>query len=186
MTQVLPFYQTGLYAEQCSRSLLTMLSNWGAQGPFVVASWENQESLNFDEMNKNLDQFKNLPGGLYFIFCRAESSRFVYPVYVGMTSQSFYARLSQQKYQVLSDISSDKWEINFCKKFVVYVKFVSTPTAKFLESIFLAAFNFARNIMENIGTRNIDKNAIETPVDGIKHFKDILMDEIARLNNAIN
>ena len=63
------------------------------------------------------------------------------------------------------------------------MKDLNIATAKFLESTFLAAFNFARNTEENIGKRDLDSNAIASFADGKAHLKKVLTDEIKVLGN---
>ena len=169
---------------------MEILKKWDAQGPFKVASWVSYKNprtkktktfLDYRAMDKNLQTFANHKG-LYFIFCR-RSLVLLYPVYIGMTSQTFRTRLNQHKREVLGDISIYNWRVNFCKDFVVYVKDLNIATAKFLESTFLAAFNFARNTEENIGKRDLDSNAIASFADGKAHLKKVLTDEIKILKN---
>ena len=82
-------------------------------------------------------------------------------MYVGKTGQDFDTRLKQHRKPrgVLAEISRIQWQADFCEKFVVYVKDLDITSAKFFESVFLAAFNFARNKEENNEKRGLYCNA---------------------------
>ena len=148
---------------------------------------ETKVVLNYNILTK--DQEDKLKGkGIYFICCTTDKNG-VYPLYVGMTArQTFYDRLNQHKRKdVLADIRNSQWGHGFCKKFIFYVKEVNDPlTTKYLESIFLAAFNFPRNTQENIQTRNLDKSGTDYKDEGKKHLNIIVEKMKAYLENVIN
>ena len=103
-----------------------------------------------------------------------------------MTSQKFSARLKQHmNNDVLKQISNTEWEYGFCKKFVVYVKNMDIAAAKFFESTFLAAFNFARNHLENVEKR-LELHRYANQVGGTVHFKRVMDAKIKDLSNLGN
>ena len=123
--------------------------------------------------------------GIYFICCT--NPKAVYPVYVGITSQTFFKRLSKHKEKggVLARIYDEKWGLDVCQDFTLYVKKMDIPAAKFLESTFLAAFDFARNKEEN-DERRTELVQNGGKIDGSEHFFETLKTKNNNLQDAIN
>ena len=132
-----------------------MLKHWKTLDPVKVSHFTygisgRRPILKHYEIDKEDKDELDAHRGVYFICCSTVKND-IYPVYVGVTSQSFKDRLTGHKGKggVLSDIHCNKWELGFCDDFLLYVKAADPPAAKFLESTFLAAFDFARNKAEN-------------------------------------
>ena len=144
-------------------------------------------SLEYYQIDKDELSKLGKSKGIYFICCSNKAFReAVYPVYVGITSETFFERVRKhtQKGGVFAKIYDEEWESGFCQDFTLYTKEMDITTAKFLESTFLAAFDFARNAEENDGRRsNLVKERRKT--DGQGHFFKTLNTKFISLQKAI-
>ena len=144
-------------------------------------------SLKYHEIPKDELSKLGKSKGIYFICCSNEAfTEAVYPVYVGITSETFSERLRKHKQKggVFAKIYDDEWESDVCQDFTLYTKEMDITTAKFLESTFLAAFDFARNAEENDGRRS----RLETKrrkIDGREDFFKTLNTKFISLQEAI-
>ena len=190
--QVLLCYILEFHAEASRKFLVGMLNKWKASDPIEFAGFRASRStrlnniiLDYYTLNEKANKALAKQGGIYFICCQT-NTKDIYPFYVGMTGQTFNERLGQHKIRgVFQGIDNEKWESDFCKDFTVYVKEADVPTAKFLESTFLLAFDFARNKEENYkkDARRLLRNV--PTVDREKHFHQILDDKFKNLKSAI-
>ena len=125
-----------------------------------------------------------------FFICCSTAKNEIYPVYVGVTSRSFKDRLAKHKGKdgVLSGIHCQRWELDFCDDFLLYVKVADPPAAKFLESTFLAAFDFARNKQEN-GKKREELVKSEVPYSdqiGKKQLWNTIDEKLENLKTVLN
>ena len=182
-------------AELSREFLVLMLEKWRTLGPIKIAEFVMPSSerlpqelrLQVVKIPKDKKDILKINGGIYFICCE-NTDKGTYPVYVGMTGQTFNERLKQHRREkgVLAEIYSEGWEKNFCQIFTLYVMAADIPTAKFLESTFLDAFDFARNKEENSKTKARPLVTDGFDVDGKTHFLETLNDKFINLENTIN
>lgn len=98
------------------------------------------------------------------------------PVYIGITGRTFADRFQEH-------INSGKITT---KMFASMIQ-MKLPVAKFLESTFLTAFNFARNEQENDKVRELELEQNKISVqDGKKKFAKILSEYVQFLQNINN
>ena len=104
--------------------------------------------------------------GLYFIFWSAyedaddtKKQDRIYPLYVGITGRTFKERFEKhidRDSGVIYKITNHQWpkkgEIA-SSQVIAYLVNMPLPVAKFFESVFLSAFNFPMNVVENGGMR---------------------------------
>ena len=127
------------------------------------------EPLKITESPNGQEAFKGK--GVYVIW-----SSDLRPVYVGITSRKFSTRFNEH-------ISKGKI---IPGEFASIENIKSPAVAKFLESTFLAAFNFARNKLENGQVRtDLVKGEITTEV-GKVHLTNILKEWLPYLENLYN
>lgn len=116
--------------------------------------------------------------GLYMISKRRANGKF--PIYVGYTSNRFDERLANHDVKY--------WHIN--KKSDGHLEFDFIPTfnpshAKLLESVFLGAFDFCRNEVENGKKREPDYNVQVVIPEQSKNYFDalysLMVKDISRL-----
>ena len=126
--------------------------------------------------------------GVYFIFWTSlanyddsDNQDQIYPVYVGITGRTFAQRFTEHINRdtgVIHRIKNTLWpttgNIHGLTKVIVYLIDVPLPVAKFLESTFLAAFDFAMNTEENQGLRTgLEQDDAEEARAGYKRFVDV-------------
>ena len=155
---------------------------WGTDGPIEIGNAVPAGHPAFDKK------------GVYFIFWTSlanyddsDNQDQIYPVYVGITGRTFAERFTQHINKdtgVIYRIKNTLWpttgNIHGLSKVIVYLINVPLPVAKFLESTFLAAFDFAMNTEENQGLRTgLEQDDAEKVLDGHSHFIDIQQDVLA-------
>ena len=126
---------------------------------------------------------------MYFICCTVRNDDYPWPVYVGMTNTNFKDRLDGHKSLpkgVLAQIEKIGWELGFCRDFLLYAIAADTPAAKFLESTFLAAFDFARNELENDEKRALVRAGHNVDIDAGRHLAKTLEAKEENLDSEIN
>lgn len=119
--------------------------------------------------------------GLYMISERCGNEK--YPIYVGYTSTRFDTRLANHDVII--------WYRNKMRFGQLEFDFIPTfnPShAKLLESVFLGAFDFCRNKVENVQQREPDYNPrVVNPVQISKKYFDaaytLMVQEISRLRD---
>ena len=163
--EVLLFYVQGLYAEFAR----DFLRSWLA-------------SVSTD---KQLYQITNPPNnaafdakGMYVIWYEDYEAGQHDPVYVGITGRKFSTRFQEH-------INSGKIKDNWIKNENVFASVMpmDLPTAKFLESTLLAAFDFALNKEENDEVRyNLGIGEVSVK-DAQAHFAGILHNGITYLQS---
>lgn len=167
-----------------------MLKHWKTLDPVKISHFTygvsgRTPTLKHYEIEQNDKDELDAHRGVYFICCSTVKND-IYPVYVGVTSQSFKDRLAEHKGKggVLSEIHCNKWEFGFCDDFLLYVKAADTPAAKFLESTFLAAFDFARNEVENDEKRKmlVKSEVPNSDEIGKEHLWETIDEKLENLN----
>ena len=122
--------------------------------------------------------------GLYFFFWSAykdannvNKQDQIYPLYVGITGRTFKQRFKEHiRDGVVNKITSGQWPkqkgiTNL--RLIVYAVDMPLPVAKFFESVFLYAFDFAMNSDENEGERQgIQITESLSVSDGYDTFKE--------------
>ena len=149
---VLQFYLLAYHAEDYRGFLLFLLREVWKSGGFARGPYDVSSPLpDVQALNGN---------GLYFIFWSAYANADdikkqdqIYPLYIGITGRTFKQRLLEHiDHGVVDKITSGDWPtekgiVNL--KPIVYVVNIPLPVAKFLESVFLSAFDFPMNVEEN-------------------------------------
>ena len=159
-----------------------MLHDWidGQPRPIKIAKFDDTSSkraltpnLEYYQISVDEQVYLETYKGVYFICCTVENDKYPWPVYVGMTAQNFKKRLDNHKTLpggVLAQIKNIGWEHDFCRDFLLYAIAADTPAAKFLESTFLAAFDFARNKLENDEKRALVRDGNDVGIDAGTHL----------------
>lgn len=173
----------------------TMLHHWKTLGPIKIARFVDTfsegvltPSLKAYQISRDVMRHLKRNKGVYFICCTVENDNYPWPVYVRMTSKNFKHRLDEHKGPkgVLKKIEKIRWEHGFCQDFLLYVIAADTPAAKFLESTFLAAFDFARNKLENGKRRALVRGGNDVGIDAGRHLGKTLEAKEENLDSEIN
>ena len=132
-------------------------------GPFIVHMLEKISSFEPSRVTQqNASTIgSSLAGGLYMFYLVPTPTPMGYddrycPIYVGMTGRTFRKRFQEHAANgVIADFFTPGriMPTNPCNLYVAGFNF-NAPAAKLLESIFLSAFDFARNTEENGAARN--------------------------------
>ena len=166
--EVLLFYVQGLYAEAARDFLRLWLERVsGVKEPYQITDSRNNMALNAE-------------GGMYVIWYE-DFLKLLYPMYVGITSRRFSTRFKEH-------IKSGKIDGNLIEEKRVFasVMQMNLPSAKFLESTLLVAFNFALNKQENDGVRDYLVEETALVQQGQDHFAGILNNCVEYLQNLKN
>ena len=184
-----PVVDERISAEYGRDFIVKMLTKWATMGDIEIAMYDRDRNFKTSAIDEKVKMELNKRSGIYFICCTHGRRDEIYPVYVGMTTQTFYGRLNQHINNdngQLKEIEKEKWERYSCNKFTLYIKQADTAVAKFLESTFLAAFDFARNTQENENRRRYLETRFSNELVARDHFHKILMMKKEYLENAID
>ena len=165
-----------------------MLNHWKTLGPINIARFVYTPNLEYYQISEDVNSHLKRYKGVYFICCTVENDDYPWPVYVGMTSTNFDERLDkhQSPKGVFAEIEENGWEHGFCRDFLLYAIAADTPAAKFLESTFLAAFDFARNELENDKKRALVRGGNDVGIDAETHLWKTLEAKEENLDSEIN
>jgi len=173
------------------------MSHSETSGPFIAYFLQKLGcSIYYDSPLRNMDDinretYRNTKG-LYVFYMKNSTGSVAprYPIYVGVTGRSFYERFYEHATTATGQIKK-VWDGNYPQNVHGYQLYVWTLSAshisaKYLESVFLEAWNFPLNKSENGAERtNLDDSAQYPPEDD-KHDFDISWGNYFNEIQAIN
>lgn len=167
------------FAEKCATFIFTKLEKVG----------ENTKFVKFDRKGKADPTVPNDKRGIYLFFADLNGRR--YPVYLGKTDTSFRTRFSQHdviNQYMHGDIDKLFHDVNKDGEVCLGAMLIYLPlpmVIKLAESLFLCAFNFALNGMENVAPRTRITDLDQTPDNIISKYFSPALDAMEKESKDI-